>query len=421
MTGIVTGAPTLDAAVVYDFVPGEVTAGRPALDLGRLGPPARDCWPFRINWDQNVTETVEFRTEIITTRSGREQRRALRAKPRWRYDFSGWEKGDNYRKLNNLLRKSGGQLWAVAHPADWTALVAEAAAGDNTVAVAELPEWAQDGVCAILEWGRNQRELVRMREFASPGTITIDAVLVNTIPAGAKLRRAMYGVIGAPFTQNVRTTDVSDYSLTFNANPDGFYAMPEGTPYPTYDGYEVFAERPNYDKAIQFDFDPQYEQIDYGFGRVETFTPKNTSIDTRRMSFLGKTKAEAQALVKFFIRQKGQRGEFLIPTWSNDLKPSSIGVNTLTFTDDTAKLLTNGPLYEYVFFKLANGNYIVNKITGAGGSTVSLLDDMSFPSQPVFVSLMSRSRFATDSLAVDWRTGTVAEIVFTFRAVEQGV
>lgn len=419
MAGVVTGAPTAGPATVYGYTPAPAVTGRPSADLGHLGPPARDCWPFLINWDRGATETVEFRTEIITSRSGREQRRALRSVPRWKYDFSGWEKGDGYRKLNNLLRKRGGQPWAFQHPADWITLSADAAAGDSTISTDVTPTWLQEGVCVILEWGRNQRELVRVRVVLL-GALVIDAALVNNIPAGAKIRRAMYGVLGAPFSQSMVTTDVSEYSITFNANPDGVFTMPDGEPFATYDDYEVFSMRPNFAKDIQFDFDPQYEQIDYGMGRVETFLPKNTSIDTRKFTYLGKTKAEAQSLIQFFCRQKGQRGEFLVPTWGHDLKPSVIGINTVNFDDETAKLLQENPLYGYVFFMMANGNSIVNKIVGVSSNTISFQDNMTFPSPVVFISLMARCRFATDALAVDWRTGTVAEIVFTFRAVEQG-
>lgn len=60
-------------------------------------------WPLRPNWRGSYAVTYQFATDILITRSGREQRRALRDAPRQQIKFTVTAAQDRFRALMRTL------------------------------------------------------------------------------------------------------------------------------------------------------------------------------------------------------------------------------------------------------------------------------------------------------------------------------
>lgn len=74
------------------------------------------AWSFPIQWARGFGEEFRFRTEIITSRNGTEQRIAQRQQPRMAYDFESFLNFANFREAHLRLSKNQGQEMAFPHP-----------------------------------------------------------------------------------------------------------------------------------------------------------------------------------------------------------------------------------------------------------------------------------------------------------------
>lgn len=68
-------------------------------------------WPFEPNWTSSVGETLEWKTDILQSPSGSEQRRSLRILPRRTIDYTVAAEGDERSLLDNLLATFSAQEW----------------------------------------------------------------------------------------------------------------------------------------------------------------------------------------------------------------------------------------------------------------------------------------------------------------------
>ena len=83
------------------------------------------AWGFPIQWARSYGEEIRFRTEIITSRNGKEQRIAQRVKPRLAYDFESFLNFKDFQKAARLLAENQGKEIAVPHPRRRAELTAE--------------------------------------------------------------------------------------------------------------------------------------------------------------------------------------------------------------------------------------------------------------------------------------------------------
>ena len=74
------------------------------------------AWNFPIQWSRAFGEDIRFRTEVITSRRGNEQRIAQRIKPRITYDFETFLNFDNFRKALQRMSDNQGQPIHFPHP-----------------------------------------------------------------------------------------------------------------------------------------------------------------------------------------------------------------------------------------------------------------------------------------------------------------
>lgn len=88
-------------------------------------------WTFPIQWSRNYGEEIAFRTEVITSRNGSEQRIAQRVNPRLTFDFDSFLNFQDFQKAVTLLAENQAREMAVPHPYR-TARVTSSATPDTT-------------------------------------------------------------------------------------------------------------------------------------------------------------------------------------------------------------------------------------------------------------------------------------------------
>jgi hypothetical protein len=377
--------------------------------------------PIHPNWREAVSVETEWMTEIITSRSGREQRRARRSLPRRKIAFLATVTDKEFRTLNRLLDTR--QQDKLQFP-DWSAsypLASGSLAGSTVLAVA-LPASVESGDALYLTGG----ELVTVSSRDST-TATLSAPLALDHPSGRV-------VICSPghFANAVDSTRyssrVAEVPIRVDFDPASHwegYGVEGGR----FKGREVFPFRPNWANDIGISFESPHSFVDYGFGPTRNFSEIDFNTRVTRAVFLSRSRAEAEQIVQFFNRQRGQRGEFYMPSFGRELLPVS-GIlnasNTLLVEDNGIALDYSGStVFQHIILTKSDGTSILRRVTGFGQSgvntvlTVDAVWGESVAQDAIqSVQWLCVHRFASDALTVDWLTSEVAQIAANFKTLE---
>ena len=302
------------------------------------------------NWKTPVQVTVSYRTDIVTSRSGKEQRRALRASPRRSLSFGVTVAGDDRREFVTLLTRQQAAPLTIADP-------------------------------------------------------TRDVMLA--------------GRLGASITASHPVSRAAEIAVTFDVDPGSEPAPSSDAGLQIHAGREVFVLRPNWSSPVEEAFEWPVETLDYGSGRVRTSTPITEGWFTQQAAFVGATPEETAEIEAFFSRMKGRRGEFYMPTGTDDiglLATTAAGSRVLT---TTATARDQGA----IAIKMSDGRLLfrtVVSVTSSGVMTVvaPFLSDLR-PADVDYVSWMPIFRFASDDVTFEWQTASVAQVQLSMRSLPE--
>lgn len=384
-----------------------------------------NVWPLRPNWRGSYRVTYEFLTEIITSRSGKEQRRAKRQTPRKTVEFLSTVADDRWRVLVQTFHALQGAPMLLAEIPQGVRLTADMGAGASAAQVAEIRDWISPGRKVMLVDGDRIRE--RTVDIVAGNTVTFDEATVNGWPAGARLCPALEGRLPPSVTVQQFLPRAGETTIPFSVDPGTELPRDPGLPVTVWNGREVFdVFKPNWASPRDLSFAREAQTLDYGRGRTRTFLPVAFGITTRSADYIATSVTEANALLAFFERHKGRRGEFYVPTDNADVilaAPSSSGFLFVEGTDFAAAYDAD-PVAQALSFRMADGSRFYRKVVGvtpqAGQSRIQL--DVAVPYQigPQNVEVISWLpvlRNATDELTIEWLTDSAARVRFNFMSL----
>ena len=416
------GPATIDTVYSFPF------PDRPdAVTLTVVGRRAR-LWPFAPNWRGPVDVNLQYRSDVFRARSGREQRRALRQTGRRTIDYTVTLGQAETRQFHGLMTKWQSLPWLMADPVRRVLLAADASLGDTDVQIESVPSWLVAGVTLILD-----DEIVTVASSIDGSTVTLDTPLGRDIAAGSPVRLGVSGLLSPSIRARHPSNGTTEFSLSFAVTP-GSEAEDAGSPgVYVHAGREVLLARPNWADAFESEFNWANEQVDFGFGRTALFNPVAFGSMVRRASYVQQTAGAMVEMEQFFARQRGQAGEFLMPTWMNDLPPVAELVEGTNFLrvlgTDVAENYSDDATYRAVAVMLEDGRRIFRDITEI--TTVSDLqgtDSVVYVDGPwltdihldeiVMVSWLPVTRFSSDQVALEWLTSDVGQVALAIQTLE---
>jgi hypothetical protein len=421
------GPPSFSVATDFDFDLGStyevVFIGDRAVVVER-GP----------NWRDNVVETIEFKTEIVhRSRSGREQRRALRQEPRrvMSYTLSTW--ADTRRAAEGRLTRWRRRpvlmpMWP------WkTFTTAATAVSGSILTVDPVPNWAVDGASVMISHPDLSGNIIGSVDSTTPTTIVLGSAVTEEIPVGASVTLMMTGRIRDGQKMERATADIGEMPVSYDVVPgiDAVYTPPAATLF--HDSLEVFMTGPNWRDGIEETWDMPLDEVDMGWGQVDFYEAQDFAEYVMRVVYSGLRYDKVQDVVDLFYRQKGQRGEFWMPTFGRDIVPgyqldesaTVIRIEGVDFATDWAGQATNAALIVW----LADGSYLLRNVVSISTTTdafgtdsvidvdVAWAEDVPV-SDIVKISWLMRVRFASDTLRIDWQSDQVADTQFSVRTQE---
>ena len=99
------GPPTVDATFVWDFAPYDLTL--------RVTGSRVTAWSFEPDWSSPVVERLEWKTDLLQSFDGSEQRGALRLGPRASWEFESFFTGADRRRAETVMWGWGARVWAL--------------------------------------------------------------------------------------------------------------------------------------------------------------------------------------------------------------------------------------------------------------------------------------------------------------------
>ena len=424
-TAFASGPAKLDATFTFNF------SGAQPVNLAVRGTRA-ELWPFQPNWNSSPKVTVEYKTEIITSRSGREQRRAQRLWPRKVIEFDVLVEGGSYIDLKRLLTRWQNKTFIVPDVTRSVAIPNAVSSGTQVIPMGSAPWWAVAGADVIIQTpisAYKWRQSVHGIASVSGGNITLADATNQNWPVGTTICPALLSLAGADIAVNPQTSTVADVKVTFAVDPGSEPRVLHPDAPTTFDGREVLTWRTNWRDVPQTNWLYPMEQVDYGRGRIETVRPIQFSTSARRISMMAKTAAEAERHLAQFMRMRGQRGEFWADSGEPDLIPKGTtppGNNIIKVAGgDFYDTYSGDTVHSALQFVMKDGTVHRTKILGmalnAGDTDVTIETALGQPVSEATVERVSWlrvCRHATDEMSLEWITDSVVETQITVQTLE---
>lgn len=381
-----------------------------------------DVWPLRPNWRDPVRITHTYQTEVISSRARKEQRRSNRQTAHKTVEFGVTVHRDRFRSLTRMFDTHLGPVIAWADPTRAIRVFGPVSAGSYSVAVTAPPEWAVAGFKVCLVY-RDHSTLLTVQSVSSGAVTFVEALEAwNEV----KLCPAVLGRLPTETGMQQFLPGVIETTVKIDQDPGSEIARYAGEPAVIWNGREVFLGNGDWGNPRDLNVIRDYELVDYGFGRVSAFTPGSFAWTVRAVEYHAKTKYEADDLLKFFERCKGQRGEFYVPSDQPDIElVTSGGGNQFDAAGlDLRGAYATDPVHKSICVKMKDGQRAYAKIaslTVAGDNTrFNLTANLPFSISPdtvEVISWMPVTRFATDEVVFEWLTDEVAQVRFTFKSL----
>lgn len=384
-------------------------------------------FPLTPNWKSPVKEVLTFSTEIITSESGKEQRRAYRNTPRRSFDYSISTMASRYATLKLFLaRHSRGQVY-LPDPVRSVRMASGISAGGVTFTVTSVPDWLVNG--APVAFSRNGAAETRIVQSVVGTTITVTAgVEFDWSPTSTRIRPAFLGLLDTRFSGKTVTNTTTEGAVKFEVDPGSEGAIAVSAAPVAFGGREFVVTRPNWRTAPSVTYEQPRETVDFGMGKIASFWPIEFMTRVRQADFLFGSAAEAQAFKDVFMRAKGRQGEFYFPTQEADLEPIGLvasGATTFSVAGvNFAEAFGDSTVHKAIVARKTGGQQAAAKVLSivatGGESVVTLGSPLGFDANTAncTFSWLPVHRFAADELTMTWITNEVAQTSCSLMTLE---
>ncbi len=412
------------------------------LTVNTDGPPDIDA-KFRFNWDGTAddldlvvlgsrivalpyifeapaTEVLEWKTGVLTSNDGTEQRMRLRKKPRQSFDISYPIPYSELARAENLVYGWLTRRWAVGI---WSEAqqVPTLIAGTQTIPIDTRFSDYRDGALVMI-WESNRKSTTADVATVSNGNLLLNRPLAETFvnPWVSPVRLGR--VVGNVDRRTSGYNGSLELMYEFNDNVD----LAPGPAPVQFLGHDVsFEEVLKNGMTLTDKLQARVDVVDYGSAAAASFfSPwKNTRI-ARPYRFLAQGLEEAWTLRKWLHRRAGRLRPFWIPTFENNLRVSQTGYLTQSvevYADDYREFASKR---KHVGILLDDGTWLLRTITAAtasGTSTAVVGFDEAInldASRIRQISFLGLKRLDADRVELRWNSNRVLEVSVSMMELE---
>lgn len=400
-----------------------------------------------------ITEQLEFKTQIHNSWNNTEQRMALRKYPRRyiSYEYVGVHSWQSQYLRALLYNKQTEQieipLWHAAGK-----LPAETFLGQTDIALGIDKLWAYRGCPNITLWKNDMvgGERYALQQLLGDGTIKLGEQLFSLWARGTIVCPVTYGILqqedkyelysSASASMQINVEVMSDYlRMPLPVALDETHYEPWQSKNPWQDalpgqymGVDLFGIGPAWSDNISASFSRNANKLDNDSGVVKYDLKSVYTSESREIDYVALSRSEINNLQRFFCRCKGRLKSFWAPTWLSDM------VLAATAEQGQSYLLVEWPLFWRYYRNLArrktvvvflrNGSIVILPIAGftvddtGNYGKVILETPLKFQLRKdavAMISFLCRYRFDTDVMTTNYETTDVASTSFSFAEVNE--
>ncbi|HIH5645901.1 TPA: hypothetical protein ACYSHR_002699 [Serratia marcescens] len=379
-------------------------------------------WLMEPDWAEGVSETLSWKTDVLISPSGAEQRIARRLSPRRLYEFTVLAGNADARALETQLFHAGGVTWDMPVFPDVAVLSAPIAAGSQVIA---LPAAGRDFVVGdnlLLKqgFGMLANQAVAQIQSIDAGSVTVTAPL-GAWPAGTWV----YPLRPAVFTDTPAITRHSDSLMRLQLR----FRLAAHNPFvpamnaAVYRGHPVLEQDADWVDDLTAEYQRQLLELDNEVGiPYRTDTAGRAFIMQQHVwSEIGR---QAQARLRgqlYFLR--GRQRAIWVASQAQDFIPVRTVGNALVVAVAAFSEFGVVPGRRDLRLQLVDGSRVYRRIltaTRLGDYELLSLDGEVPPADSISqVSLMALCRQNTDDITWEHTTDAdgVAQVSTTFRGL----
>lgn len=416
------GSPVLSARYVLRFSNGAsstlTVTGRRVVVFG-----------FAPNWAGGITERLAWRTDVLESYDGSEQRIRLRSVPRRRFEFQLDLAGQDVRVLETLLHAWGARIFAVPVWTDRTVLTAPLSAGATAVRVSDAAHADYHAGGLVAFWSDNQQHEVGEILSLAGNALTLKQPLSRGWPAGTRVFPARFARIDGDMVVAHPTDALASARVRWEVEDASPVPAIDGPS--AYRGYRVLEWRPNRIDDLTDTWRRKLARLDYGTGPVSVDDLSGQPVVGKRLCFTFSNRATIQAFRAWLHARQGRAVPFWLSSGQSDVEVTRpihaadqhLAVKNIGY----ARYLASPTIRRDVAIRVAGGAVHHRRITGANeisedeelltlDSTLGLTTSLARVLQVSFLDLV---RLEADAQELFWETDGIVQVVLEVRTVQE--
>lgn len=384
---------------------------------------------FLPDWEDGITEHLEWMTEILASKSMLEQRRSLRIAPRRYFSAQLYVDGRERQFLDLALFEWSARIWGLPIWPEVQTLSTGAGIGSYRIncQTADL-DFYVGGLAILLGGNAFESEGVVVSGIDAAG-IDLDGPLQKVWPAGSRLYPARIAQLRAE-PDITRLTDQAvsvDVDFQVMENCDWTAVLPVAS----HQGYPVLETRPDETDDLTSGQVRLLATLDSGSSLPQVTDVAGVAMRLRSWKWLGYGRAERAAFRSLLYALRGQQVPVWVPSHADDLTVVTLIGATSTAIDIAycgyARFGRIKPGRRDIRIELFSGAVHHCRIVGCSdvSPTVERLQIdtpigvLIMPDQISRVSWMSLSRLSSDTVTIEHDADSegIASCALTFREV----
>lgn len=382
-------------------------------------------FPFRPNWRRPLVERLEWLTDVLTARSGAEDRTAMRLHPRRSMEFEALVHTSALQRLDALLWAYGGGQYVLPIWTDPQQLASTLSSGASSIPCDTAGYDFAAGAYAVLWRNDAQYEAVEI-DTVGASSLTLVGATAQTWPAGTRLLPGRLARLPDDVRAPRASAAVAQPMFTFELDNTGIASAPDAT---LYRSAEVSLRRPNWESGVPVRYRRTFDRVDYGLGAifVDDLTGLAYTVRTHRHLLNGRD--DIAAFRGWLHARRGRAVAYWQPQWQADFTlaggVTSAGTTITVEALGAAAYDSDAGRQDVALRNRTTGQWTFRRVTGvtpgAGTETLQLDGAVGFTAAAgdVFATWLCLSRLEADAIELAWHSAGVAVSLFDIRSVQQ--
>lgn len=405
-----SGPPTIDASMSWT-IDGTVytvpVSGRRVV-----------AFAFPPNWDRGVQETIEFKSTVIQSHDGSEQRASLRARGRRSFEYTTLLQKVEQQRVDSLLFGWQSRLFALPCWPEESRLVSAVAAGNSVLTLdTTYRSFVVGGLVAVYA-SPSDVEIREISEVTSEN-VTLAAPLAKDWPADTRVYPAFVAAANATMSGRRLTDRVLELPVRFVCEPSVTPDNASGAADGTYQGAELSLSRVNWANAQTVEWNADYSMLDQGTGKFSLLPRAGFSQITKAHDWVLQGYQQVSNFRGWLSRRSGRAVSVYVPSGFDDFNLAADALASDTGIDcrqnDYENQAAGNPARRDILIQFRDGTSLARRIFSAATTedgftrlvfTEALGRDITI-SDVRRISYLGLYRLGSDSITLNWMTRKV--------------